>query len=106
VWVDLKPVGMLIVGGVTPPTWPPTPSELDAIAAEVGIPVAELSAHVAETWDVTPERQRWILQLLPQFADLVSQLARTRNQLLARFAAIAQLAAPTPAPNPSRKEAS
>jgi excisionase family DNA binding protein len=82
VWVDLKPVGMIVVGGVTPPVWPPPRERLEAIAAEFGAPIELLLSSLDQTWDIDPVEQRRILRLLPQMGDLVSQLATTRNQLL------------------------
>jgi excisionase family DNA binding protein len=84
VWVDLKPVGMIVVGGVTPPVWPPPEAEVEAIADEVGVPHRRLLDTVEETWDLDIEEQRRIVRLLPQMGDLVSQLASARGQLLAR----------------------
>lgn len=81
VWVDLKPVGMIVVGGVTPPAWPPSPELLDGIAAEVGVPARMLHDAVDQTWNVDVDQQRRILQLLPQMGDLVSQLATARSRL-------------------------
>jgi excisionase family DNA binding protein len=84
VWVDLKPVGMIVVGGVTPPVWPPSEAEVEAIADEVGVPHRRLLDTVEETWDLDIEDQRRIVRLLPQMGDLVSQLASARGQLLTR----------------------
>ncbi len=83
VWVDRRPVGMLVVGGVTPDRWPPDPASLEQIADEVGVAVSTLHDAVAQTYDVDPDRRRWILRELPQFGDLVSRLATARHRLLA-----------------------
>ncbi len=96
VWVDLKPVGMIVVGGVTPPTWPPPTALVEQVATEVGVEPDVLLGAVDQTWDVDLVEQRRILQLLPQMGDLVSQLATARSQLLHRLDAIAELATPTP----------
>jgi excisionase family DNA binding protein len=82
VWVDLKPVGMIVVGGVTPPVWPPSQEEVEAIADEVGMPHRTLLDTVEETWHVDIVEQRRIVRLLPQMGDLVSQLASARSQLV------------------------
>jgi excisionase family DNA binding protein len=94
VWVDRHPVGMILVGGVTPESWPPPPDRMVQIAAEVGLPVEALNATVHQTWDLTAEQRRWILHVLPQVGELISQLASARSQLLAKLDAIAALAAP------------
>lgn len=92
VWVDLQPVGMVVVGGVTPTSWPPAPEALRGVCEEIGVPMSRLQAVLDETWQVPGERQEWILRLLPKVGELISQLASTRGQLLARLDAIAALA--------------
>ncbi len=82
VWVDLKPLGMIVVGGVRPPTWPPAGEHVGAIAEEFGVPREVLLDSVEQTWNLDLAEQRRILQLLPQMGDLVSQLATARCQLL------------------------
>ena len=94
VWVDLRPVGMIVVGGVTPPHWPPPADRLAEVAREIGVAPSDLADHVDETWTLPTDQQRWILQMLPQIGDLVSQLASARSHLLARLDAIATLAHP------------
>lgn len=84
VWVDLRPVGMIVVGGVTPPTWPPAEEFVEAIADEVGVQHRVLLDAVDETWDIDVEQQHRILRLLPQMGDLVSHLAAARNQIANR----------------------
>ena len=83
VWVDLRPVGMIVVGGVTPSVWPPESELLEQVAAEVGVTPDVLLASVDDTWDVDPADQRRILQLLPRMGDLVSQLATANSRLAA-----------------------
>jgi hypothetical protein len=75
---------MIVVGGVTPPSWPPPQEEVEAIADEVGVPHRRLLDTVEETWDVDIDEQRRIVRLLPQMGDLISQLASARGQLLTR----------------------
>lgn len=91
VWVDRRPVGMIVVGGMTPDVWPPDAATVDGIARELGVAPDVLTATIHQTYDVDAGEQRWILQVLPQVADLVSQLATARSQLLGRVGAIAEL---------------
>ena len=84
VWVDLKPVGMIVVGGVTPPVWPPPQEHVEAIADEVGVPHRVLLDAVEQTWSIDIEQQRRVLRLLPQMGDLISHLASARSQLAHR----------------------
>ncbi len=50
------------------------------------------SGCVDGTLDVDVEAQRWILRMLPQLGDLISELAVTRHQALTRLDEIASLA--------------
>ena len=87
-------VGMVIVGGVTPKTWPPPVERLEAIAEEFAMAPEPLIAKADETWDLSETDQAWVLSLLPRVADLISQLASARSQLLTKLDAIATLAGP------------
>jgi hypothetical protein len=51
-----------------------------------------LEAALDETWDVSRDRQDWILRMLPKVGDLISQLATARDQVLTRLDTIAALA--------------
>ena len=79
-WVDLKPVGMILVGGVTPPSWPPHRSFVESMADEVGVTPQVLLDRVDETWDLDLADQRRVLRLLPQFGDLVSQVVTAQRR--------------------------
>ena len=79
-WVDLKPVGMIIVGGVAPPDWPPPPEFVESIADEVGVSPSLLLDRVGDTWELDVAQQRRVVSLLPQFGDLVSQLVTARRR--------------------------
>ncbi len=93
--VDHQLVGMVIVGGVTPPRWPPSGEHLHQIARELAVSPALLNETIHLTWDLDNHQQQRILDLLPRVADLISQLASTRSQLLSKLNAIATLADPT-----------
>ena len=81
VWVDLKPIGMIVVGGLRPPVWPPPAEDLERIAGEVGVESEVLHAAAEEVWALDIADQRRVLRLLPQMGDLVSQLATARSAL-------------------------
>ncbi len=87
-------VGMVIVGGVTPAGRPLSADAIRLVADELDIPPDTLHEVVHQTWDVDPDHQAWILALLPRIADLISQLASARSQLLTKLDAIAALAGP------------
>jgi excisionase family DNA binding protein len=81
VWVDRTPIGMVVVGGVTPDQWPPASEQLQAIADELNVPIDVVEAHVHETFDLTSEQRHWVLRVLPEIVDMVSLLASARSRL-------------------------
>ena len=99
-WVDRKPVAMLLVGGLTPPQWPPTPDRIASIAGEIGVPAERIASVIDETFDVDTDRQRWILDTLGQFGDLLSMFLGDQLRLRSTLDAIGQLAA-SPTTRPS-----
>jgi excisionase family DNA binding protein len=85
-------VGMVIVGGITPAEGHLDRAALEPIATEHDISLSVLVAHAAETFDVDPDQQQWILKMLPRISDLISRLASVRSQLLAKLDAVAAFA--------------
>jgi excisionase family DNA binding protein len=73
-------VGMIIVGGITPPSWPPSLDRIHQVADDLGIPHAELAAHAEETYDLDEEQQTRLVEVLPKLSDLISSLAATRSR--------------------------
>lgn len=82
IWVSRVPVGMIVVGGVRPSSWPPDPEAVAAIAAEATVPVGILNDVIDELWSLDVGQQRRVLRLLPQMGDLVSQLVTARSDVL------------------------
>lgn len=78
-------VGMVIVGGITPPEGPLDATTLAPIARQSGIPLEILAEHAAETYDLGADHQQWILKMLPRISDLISRLASARSQLLTKL---------------------
>ena len=106
-WVDLKPVGMIVVGGVTPPNWPPDREFVESIADEVGASRQVLLDHVHETWYLDHDQQRRVLRLLPQLGDFVSHMVAAhrrvpdgRDRALALAAAVSPSVDGTPQSDP------
>ena len=93
-WVERQPVGMLLVGGLTPPSWPPSPDQIAEMASSVGVAPDRLASAIDQTFDVDADRQRWILDTLAQFGDLLSMFLGDQLHLRSTLDAITQLAAP------------
>ena len=86
--------GMVIVGGIAPPRWPPPPERIEALAAEMGMTVAEIEAHIDEVYYLDEAHMNWIVSLLPGAGTLISHLASERGHLVTKLEAIASLAGP------------
>jgi hypothetical protein len=105
-WAGRQPVGMLLIGGVTPPDWPPSSDFVSGLADAIGVGAADIDKVIDQTFDVPLDRQRWMLRTLPQVGDLVTQLLTAQRRLVSQLDAIADLARPAlkrPAqPHPSQ----
>ena len=82
---------MLVVGGIAPAQWPPTPEALKRIAIELDLPEATLTAHVDEVFTVSPEGQRELLTHVQRIADIVSHIIQERSTLYTKLHDIAEL---------------
>lgn len=87
--------GMVIVGGIAPDRWPPPPEQVEAVAAELGMPADDLAAHIEEVYYLDDAHMDWILDLLPRVGTLISHLADERGRLVTKLEAIASLAGPS-----------
>ena len=82
---------MLVVGGIAPAQWPPTPEALKRIAIELDLPEATLTAHVDEVFTVSPEGQRELLTHVQRIAHIVSHIIQERSTLYTKLHDIAEL---------------
>ena len=82
---------MLVVGGIAPAQWPPTPEALKRIAIELDLPEATLTAHVDEVFTVSPDGQRELLTHVQRIADIVSHIIQERSTLYTKLHDIAEL---------------
>ncbi len=90
--VDRELKAMLIVGGITPPDWPPDDIQIRQMAAELGVPVQVFTDHLDEVYYLTPEEQQRILPFVQRIADVISFIADERKALITRLDRIKQLA--------------
>lgn len=86
-------LGMVIVGGIAPEAWPPSPSAIRATADAFGVETALLEDHIDEVYSLDAAGRQRALELLPQFGVLLSRMAASSNSLVGRLGAIASLAA-------------
>lgn len=86
--------GMVIVGGIAPDDWPLPRGEIERVAAELGMAVDEIEAHIDEVYYLDEAHMNWIISLLPSVGTLISHLANERGHLVTKLEAIASLAGP------------
>ena len=84
--------GMVIMGGIAPPEWPPSADEVHGLADELQVPAHELADHIDEVYYLDRSHQAWVLEYLPRVATLFSRIARERSRLVDPLDTIASLA--------------
>lgn len=84
--------GMVIMGGIAPADWPPTPEQVAVTAAEFGLPAEALIPHLHEVFDLDQAQRERVLALGQRIADSFAQIAQERGILIEKLKAIAYLA--------------
>ena len=74
--------GMVFVGGIAPEVWPPAPSKLEDLAADLGVSPALLQEHIEAVFYLDEAEQDHVLSLVQPIADVVSHILHERNSLL------------------------
>lgn len=82
---------MLVVGGIAPRNWPPSPDQLARIASELDLPESMLQAHLDEVYTVSADGQRELLGHVQRIADIVSHIIMERSQFYTKLNSIAEL---------------
>lgn len=90
--VERELMGMLIVGGIAPDEWPPEQTTLEAMAAELGVPVQVFLDHLDQVYRLSPEQRERILPFVQRIADVVSFIVDERKALITRLEQIRRLA--------------
>ena len=83
--------GMVVVGGIAPAAWPPSPEECSRLAATFGVERNAVEGHCDEVYHLNREAQAKTLYAVQRIADIVSHIAEDRNALCGRLQAIAAL---------------
>jgi len=82
---------MVIVFGVAPKDWPPTPEMTQELAASLKIPAGELGAVFERAFTLTPDQQKTVLVTIQRIADILAHIGDERMALLGRLSDIARL---------------
>ncbi len=89
VGTELK--GMVIAGCIAPDDWPPTAAQVEVMAAEFGVPAANMIAHLDDVYNLDKAQQAQVLAYLPQIANIVAHIVAERKALVGRLQTIARL---------------
>ena len=85
--------GMVMVGGIAPDNWPPSPDEMQAIADDLGVAPDVLAAHTTEVFYLDEHKRAWVLSFVQRIANIVSHIASERYTLVGKLESIAKLTA-------------
>jgi excisionase family DNA binding protein len=91
VGTELK--GMVIAGCVAPESWPPSESQLLAIARDVEIEPDILRPQLNQVFHLDKAQKELLLGHLQRIANIIAHIIYERNTLLGRLEAIADLTA-------------
>ncbi len=89
VGTELK--GMVIAGCIAPDEWPPAEAQVAEMAAEFGVPAANMMAHLNDVYTLDEAQQAQVLTYLPRIANIVAHIVAERKALVGRLQTIAQL---------------
>jgi excisionase family DNA binding protein len=87
---------MVIAGGIAPDDWPPPRAEVERIAADIDLPADTLAEHIDEIYHLDEAGRRRLLDLLPRFGVLISQISHDTARTRRRLDSIAALAGRDP----------
>ena len=82
---------MVIVGGIAPDDWPPSPEQLQVIAAEFGVSLETLTSHLDEVFYLSDTERTEILPFVQRIANIIAHIATERNSFMGKLNAIADL---------------
>jgi ABC-type taurine transport system substrate-binding protein len=89
VGTELK--GMVFVGGIAPEKWPPSPEQVQKMAAGFGVQPEVLMSHLDEVYYLNADEQARVLSFVQRVANIVAHIATERNGFMNKLDAIAQL---------------
>lgn len=85
--------GMVVIGGIAPPSWPPAPEQVQAMADEFGVDPETLNARLSEVFYLDKAEQTRVLTFVQRIANIIAHIAKERNTLLGNLESLAKIAA-------------
>lgn len=83
--------GMVVVFGVAPPEWPPTPQAIQELARTLNISSERLHSALEDVRVLSPDEQKKVLVTVQRIADILAHISSERLALLERLNHIARL---------------
>lgn len=83
--------GMVFIGGIAPAKWPPTETEVAALAAEFGLQPEALKPHLNEVFYLDRAQQTLILSQAQRIANILTHIVAERMALMGKLDTIAKL---------------
>jgi len=84
--------GMVVIGGIAPPNWPPTPEQVQTMATEFGVDPEILTTCLSDVFYLDETEQTRVLTFVQRIANIVAHIARERNTLIGNLETIANFA--------------
>lgn len=82
---------MLVLGGIAPPHWPPSPEQIDRISADLALDPDLVRAHIDQVYYLDAAEQARVLPFVQRIADIFAHIASERQQLFGRLQRIAEI---------------
>jgi hypothetical protein len=87
VGAELK--GMVVIGGIAPESWPPSPEQAEALAAMFGVRPETVSANCDAVFRMDRATQEKALRSVQRIADVFAAMAQDRLAMMAQQATVA-----------------
>jgi hypothetical protein len=86
VGTELK--GMVVVGGIAPGNWPPTPDEVQHIAADFDVNPELLRPHLNEVFYLSETEQARVLLFVQRIANVAAHIINERKMFMEKLTAM------------------
>ncbi len=83
--------GMVIIGGIAPKQWPPSPEKLSAIADDFGVKADTFDAYINDVSFLAEDEIAMVLKMAQRFADILAHIITHHQQTDAKLATIATI---------------
>jgi len=83
VGTELK--GMVVVGGIAPRNWPPSPQQIEEMAATFGVTGQTLATHINEVFYMDNLERENVLPYVQRIANIIAHIVNERNSLMSQL---------------------